>query len=79
MVEYKIFCDESNHLEYKDNPTLRSNIMVLGGINVLSKDIERINKHIKYLKHKHNHKKELKWTKLIALQQKFYDEIIEFF
>lgn len=79
MVEYKIFCDESNHLEYKDNPTLGSKIMVLGGINVLSKDIEHINKHIKYLKHKHNHKKELKWTKLIALQQKFYDEIIEFF
>lgn len=79
MVEYKIFCDESNHLEYKDNPTLRSKIMVLGGISVLSKDIEHINKHIKYLKHKYNHKKELKWTKLIASQEKFYDEIIEFF
>ncbi|EAI3380271.1 RlfA, partial [Campylobacter coli] len=24
MKEFKIFCDESNHLFYKDNPTLCS-------------------------------------------------------
>lgn len=79
MEEYKIFCDESNHLDYKDNPTLKSNIMVLGAIKAPSGQVESINKHIKYLKHKHNHQRELKWTKLISCQKAFYDELLDFF
>lgn len=77
--QYKIFCDESNHLAYKDNPTLRSKVMVLGAIRVRSDRVEFVNRHIKYLKHKYNHKRELKWTKLIASQKLFYDELLDFF
>lgn len=77
--EYKIFCDESNHLSYKDNPTLSSKIMVLGAINVETSQVEHINRHIKYLKYKHNYTKELKWTKLTNSQKDFYDELLEFF
>ncbi|MGX3098489.1 DUF3800 domain-containing protein [Helicobacter sp. 23-1046] len=78
-MKYKIFCDESNHLDYKDNPTLKSNIMVLGAIRVAEEEVEQINKHIKYLKHKHNYHKELKWTKLHISQKPFYDELLDFF
>ncbi|MBZ7945176.1 DUF3800 domain-containing protein [Campylobacter sp. RM10532] len=79
IKEFKIFCDESNHLIYKDNPTLRSKVMVLGALKVQSSEIIRINKVIKYLKHKYNYNKEVKWTKLSLIQKKFYDELLEFF
>lgn len=79
MKEYKIFCDESNHLAYKDNISLGSKTMVLGAISAPSQELEHINRHIKYLKHKHKHNKELKWTKLHLKQMLFYDELLEFF
>lgn len=79
MKEFKIFCDESNHLSYKDNPTLRSKVMVLGALKVPSSETIHINKIIKYLKHKYNHNREIKWTKLHLTQKKFYDELLEFF
>ncbi|EOH7148621.1 RlfA, partial [Campylobacter coli] len=44
IKEFKIFCDESNHLFYKDNPTLRSKVMVLGALKVPSSEIIKINK-----------------------------------
>lgn len=78
-MKYKIFCDESNHLDFKDNPTLKSSIMVLGAIRVIEEEVGQINKHIKYLKHKHNYHKELKWTKLNISQKPFYDELLDFF
>ncbi len=78
-MRYKIFCDESNHLKYKNNPTLSSSVMVLGAIRIPSEYMPFVNRHIKYLKHKHRHHKELKWTKLIASQRAFYDELIDFF
>ncbi|ECL1898017.1 RlfA, partial [Campylobacter jejuni] len=49
MKEFKIFCDESNHLFYKDNPTLCSRVMVLGALKVPSSEIIKIDKTIKYL------------------------------
>ena len=49
-MKYKIFCDESNHLNFKDNPTLKSNVMVLGAIRVEEEQVEQINKHIKWEK-----------------------------
>lgn len=79
IKEFKIFCDESNYLLYKDNATLSSNIMVLGALKVPSSETIRINKTIKYLKHKHNYHKEIKWTKLNISQKCFYDELLEFF
>ncbi len=78
-MKYKIFCDESNHLDFKDNSTLKSNVMVLGAIRVEEEQVEQINKHIKYLKHKHNYHKELKWTKLNISQKPFYDELLDLF
>ena len=78
-MEYKFFCDESNHLAYQNNPTLKSKIMLLGAISTPSKNMEYINRYIKHLKHKHNYQKELKWTKLTKQQKKFYDELFEFF
>lgn len=78
-MKYKIFCDENNHLAYKDNLTLKSNIMVLGAIRIADTEVGQINKHIKHLKHKYNYHKELKWTKLNISQKLFYDELLDFF
>lgn len=73
-ADYKLFCDESNHL-YSD----KSDIMVLGGIGCPSSQVEYANRYIKYLKHKHNAKGELKWTKLNSNKKEFYKDILEFF
>jgi len=74
MSAYKIFCDESNHLEYDS-----SNLMILGAIQCPEEEVIRANKTIKYLRHKHNYTKELKWTKVSENQKPFYDELLEYF
>ncbi len=74
MSTYKIFCDESNHL---NNDT--SNLMVIGGIGCPSNQVEYVNRFIKHLKHKHNAMGELKWTKLNNNKKEFYKELLEFF
>lgn len=71
---YKIFCDESNHLSND-----KSNIMVNGAIFVPEEKVTEYNKYIKYLRHKYNYNTELKWTKLHSKQFKFYKELIDFF
>ena len=73
-MNYKIFCDESNHL-LND----KSNVMVNGAICVPEEEVIDINKYIKYLKYKHNYYNELKWTKLIKSQKDFYIELIDYF
>lgn len=73
-MDYKIFCDESCHLH-----TDKSNIMVIGGVCCDNGQVEYMNRFIKYLKHKHNVKKELKWTKLHNMEKAFYKEVLEFF
>ncbi len=73
-MNFKIFCDESNHL-YSD----KSDIMVIGGIICPYDRVININKHIKYLKHKYNANCELKWTKLNNQKKDFYKELLEFF
>ena len=50
MSKYKIFCDESNHLENDS-----SNLMVLGAIQCVEEEVTKANKTIKYLRHKHNY------------------------
>ncbi|WP_104695979.1 DUF3800 domain-containing protein [Helicobacter salomonis] len=77
MQEYKIFCDESNHLDY--TPSLGSKVMVLGAISLPSSELASINQTIKDLKRQFNHQKELKWTKLIQNQRGFYDALLELF
>ncbi|MBR2148956.1 MAG: hypothetical protein IJ965_05975, partial [Campylobacter sp.] len=76
---YKIFCDESNHLEYKENKTLSSNVMVLGAICINENESINFSKHLKFLKHKYNYKNEIKWTKLFSSKHDFYDELISSF
>lgn len=74
MGQYKIFCDESNHLQ-----TDNSNLMVLGSIQCPEEEVTQANKTIKYLKHKYNYQKELKWTKVSKNQKDFYDELLDYF
>lgn len=74
MSAYKIFCDESNHL-LSDN----SNLMVNGAIKIEESRVVEANKHIKFLRYKHNYQTELKWTKLVAKQKEFYKELIDYF
>lgn len=74
MSNYKIFCDESNHLENDS-----SNLMILGAIQCPEEEVIRANKTIKYLRHKHDYVKEIKWTKVSENQKSFYDELLEYF
>jgi hypothetical protein len=74
MSDYKIFCDESNHL-HSDT----SNLMVIGGIGCPTNQVEYVNRFIKHLKHKHNATDELKWTKLNNNKKEYYKELLKFF
>lgn len=65
-MNYKIFCDESNHLL---NDSL--NIMVNGAILIDEDKVVEIKKKIKFLRHKHNYHNEIKWTKLINKQKEY--------
>lgn len=73
-MNYKIFCDESNHLL-----TDTSDIMVNGAILINEDKVIQANKYIKYLRYKHNYQTEIKWTKLLNKQKIFYKEIIDYF
>ena len=73
-MDYKIFCDESNHLL---NDT--SNLMVNGAILVPEKKVKTYNCYIKYLRHKYNYYYEIKWVKLFSHNFEFYKELIDFF
>jgi len=72
MPVYKIFCDESCHLEHDG-----ADIMVLGGIRCTAEKATALNKHIKWLRHQHNYHTELKWTKLVTKQIGFYKALID--
>ena len=73
-MDYKIFCDESNHL-LND----KSNIMVNGAILVPEDRVQEYNRYIKFLRHKYNYHYEVKWTKLFSHNFEFYKELIDFF
>lgn len=73
-VHYKLFCDESCHLEH-DN----SNVMVLGTLCCPEDRVEAINRQIKTLRYQHNYQTELKWTKLHNKQIGFYKALIDLF
>lgn len=72
MAIYKIFCDESCHLEHDG-----SDIMVLGAIHCTAEKAVALNKHIKWLRHQHNYKPELKWSKLNKHQWPLYRDLID--
>ncbi|MGZ8190890.1 MAG: DUF3800 domain-containing protein [Methylococcaceae bacterium] len=71
---FKLFCDESCHLEH-DN----SDVMVLGAICCPEERVEDINRQIKALRYQHSYKTELKWTKLHHKQIDFYKALIDLF
>lgn len=69
---YKIFCDESCHLEHDG-----SDIMVLGAIHCSAEKATALNKHIKWLRHQHNFRPELKWNRLHNKQWPLYKDLID--
>lgn len=69
---YKIFCDESCHLENDG-----ADIMVLGAVHCAAEKSIQLNKYIKWLRYKHNYQTELKWTKLVAKQWPFYRALLD--
>ena len=66
---YKIFCDESCHLEHDS-----ADIMVLGALHCSAEKATQLTKHIKWLRHQHNFKPELKWSKLNKHQWPLYKD-----
>ncbi len=74
MSAYKIFCDESCHLESD-----KSDIMVLGAICCAAAEVSELNKEIKALRHRYGYHNEIKWTKLIGKQKDFYSSLLEMF
>lgn len=72
MTTYKIFCDESCHLEHDG-----ANIMVLGAIHCTAEKAIALTKHIKWLRHQHNYTPELKWNKLNKHQWPLYQDLID--
>jgi len=69
---YKIFCDESCHLEHDG-----ADVMVLGALHCSAEKSVQLSKHIKWLRHKHNYKPELKWNKLNKHQWPLYKDLID--
>jgi len=74
IQSYKIFCDESCHLE--NDP---SNVMVLGALCCPESTVSLLNRKIKFLRHKHNYMTELKWTKLLSKQSAFYKDLLDLY
>lgn len=69
---YKIFCDESCHLQHDS-----ADVMVLGALHCSAEKAIQLTKHIKWLRHKHNYKPELKWNKLQKHQWSLYKDLID--
>jgi len=69
---YKIFCDESCHLEHDG-----ADIMVLGALHCTAEKATALTKHIKWLRHQHNYTPELKWSKLNKHQWPLYKDLID--
>jgi hypothetical protein len=74
MENYRVFCDESCHLENdgEDN-------MVLGGLFVKESSYQKITDDIKRLKNEHKLNPEVKWTKLSRSRMPFYKALIDLF
>lgn len=72
--DYKIFCDESCHLDSD-----KASIMVFGAIYCPTQNTEEITRSIKALRAQFSYKNEIKWTKLISKQLPFYKSLIDLF
>jgi len=74
MIEYKIFCDESCHLQNDG-----WDIMSLGAIKLPADEYEKVKNDIKEIKLKHKNPFEIKWTKLSYSRMPLYKELIDYF
>lgn len=74
MKKYKIFCDESCHLQNDG-----WDIMSLGAIKLPADEYETIKNDIKEIKLKHKNPFEIKWTKLSRSRMPLYKELIDYF
>jgi len=72
MTIYKIFCDESCHIENDG-----ADIMVLGALHCTADKAVQLSKHIKWLRHHHNYRPELKWSKLNKHQWPLYKDLVD--
>jgi hypothetical protein len=69
---YKIFCDESCHLQHDG-----ADVMVLGALHCSAEKAVHLTKHIKWLRHQHNFTPELKWSKLHKHEWPLYKAILD--
>lgn len=76
LIEYNIYCDESCHLENDGNK-----IMVLGAIWCPREKKNEIFIRLRELKVKHKLRSdfELKWNKVSATKQNYYEDVIDYF
>lgn len=74
MQKYKIFCDESCHLQYDG-----FDIMVLGALECPENEYDQIKQDIKDIKEKFHTIYELKWTKISLSRENMYKELIDYF
>ncbi|MDP2756484.1 MAG: DUF3800 domain-containing protein [Desulfurivibrionaceae bacterium] len=76
MTTYNVYCDESCHLEQDHIP-----VMVLGAVWCPQDISKRIGRDIRAIKVKHGFKPyfEIKWTKVSAVKQDFYHELVDYF
>lgn len=73
-MNYKIFCDESCHLQNDG-----WDIMSLGAIKLPANEYEKVKNNIKEIKLKHKNPFEIKWTKLSYSRMPLYKELIDYF
>jgi uncharacterized protein DUF3800 len=73
-VDYKIYCDESCHLEHDG-----CDVMVFGALRADAAAVEPAVRAIKELRSKYKYEIELKWTKLLQKQLPFYLELLDLF
>jgi len=73
-MNYKIFCDESCHLQKDGWDT-----MTLGALKCPEDDYKKIKEDIKAIKLKHKTPFEIKWTKLSKSRIDLYKELIDYF
>lgn len=72
MAIYKLFCDESCHLEHDG-----ADIMAIGAIHCSAEKAVALNKAIKALRYQYQYRPELKWSKLNKNQWAFYRDLLD--
>jgi len=73
-MNYKIYCDESCHLEKDHN-----DVMLLGAVSCPADKVQIYSRELKELKEKYKARGELKWTKVSDSRLEFFLEIVNFF